>query len=178
MTDNLEGQMSISDLDTWSSKTCRESSVPTTEQTSRSHSRKSSVSSAKMLPLSLCLKRGNGTSQDTSLEWEIMESPFPWLTNCTMLNITECHRDEDGLVWLPISTGLQRETLYLTLNIGEKPRMEKQTLLSDILEEEVDPKYNLSSRACSGIIRRADKRGKALPEILRKALEEQIDDNE
>ena len=42
--------------------------------------------------------------------------------------------------------------------------------LRDVLEETVAPKYFLSPRACSGIIRRATKRGKALPKHLEAAL--------
>ena len=49
------------------------------------------------------------------------------------------------------------------------------TKLSDILEEgTVDKRYYLSAKACRGILNRADKRGKELPEILRAALENQI----
>ena len=35
-------------------------------------------------------------------------------------------------------------------------------------------KYYLSARACEGILRRADKRGKELPEVLKQALTDQI----
>ena len=49
------------------------------------------------------------------------------------------------------------------------------TKLSDILEENPDPKYNLSAKACQGILNRANKRGKELLEILRKALENQVE---
>ena len=42
--------------------------------------------------------------------------------------------------------------------------------LSDILEDDPDPKYLLSPRACSGILNRAEKRGKELPEMLEEAL--------
>jgi hypothetical protein len=44
--------------------------------------------------------------------------------------------------------------------------------LSDILEEtgKVPPKCFLSQRACEGILRRAEKRGKKLPEVLEAAL--------
>ena len=45
--------------------------------------------------------------------------------------------------------------------------------LSEILEESADEKYNLSARACNGILSRANRRGKQLPEILQKALEAQ-----
>ena len=43
--------------------------------------------------------------------------------------------------------------------------------LADILEDgDVPQKYFLSSRACNGILRRADKRGKEIPPALRQAL--------
>lgn len=54
--------------------------------------------------------------------------------------------------------------------------MPNPTKLSDILEVDADAKYNLSAKACRGILRRADKRGKELPEILKAALEGQADD--
>ena len=43
--------------------------------------------------------------------------------------------------------------------------------LLEVLEATAPATYSLSARACEGIIRRAAKRGKPLPEILRKALE-------
>jgi hypothetical protein len=45
-------------------------------------------------------------------------------------------------------------------------------LLSQILEENVPRKYYLSPKACQGILRRAEVRGKKLPEVLQHALEE------
>ena len=43
--------------------------------------------------------------------------------------------------------------------------------LWDVLEQaDVPQKYYLSARACAGILRRAKRRGKALPEMLRVAL--------
>ena len=44
--------------------------------------------------------------------------------------------------------------------------------LSEILEKQPQEKYSLSPRACRGILRRAAKRGKELPPVLRKALEQ------
>ena len=58
----------------------------------------------------------------------------------------------------------------LTLNIGEFPNAERESLLSQILEDNVPQKYYLSARACHGILTRASRRGKALPDILRQAL--------
>lgn len=58
----------------------------------------------------------------------------------------------------------------LTLNIGESPSAERESLLSWILEDNVPQKYYLSARACQGILTRALRRGKPLPDILRQAL--------
>ena len=50
--------------------------------------------------------------------------------------------------------------------------------LSEILETgEVDRRYFLSAKACKGILRRAEKRGKALPTTLRLALERVAEDS-
>ena len=52
---------------------------------------------------------------------------------------------------------------------------EEDCTLSQILMDSVPEKYSLSARACAGILRRAEKRGKILPEILKNALEMQAD---
>ena len=56
------------------------------------------------------------------------------------------------------------------LNIGESPNVENVLRLSQILEDNVPQKYYLSARACQGILTRASRRGKPLPDILRQAL--------
>ena len=61
-----------------------------------------------------------------------------------------------------------------TCNIGVAPNEERESTLSQILEANVPEKYFLSPKACEGILRRANKRGKKLPEILQKVLEQQI----
>lgn len=63
----------------------------------------------------------------------------------------------------------------LTLNTGESPNAVKELLLSQILEDNVPQKYYLSARACQGILTRASRRGKKLPELLEAALLETID---
>ena len=45
--------------------------------------------------------------------------------------------------------------------------------LSQILEDSPHQKYSLSAKACQGILNRANRRGKKLPEMLEKALLEQ-----
>jgi hypothetical protein len=46
--------------------------------------------------------------------------------------------------------------------------------LASILESEVDRKYCLSVRACEGILRRAGRRGRRLPERLEAALRQVV----
>lgn len=63
----------------------------------------------------------------------------------------------------------------LTLNIGEYPREENASLLSQILEVNAPEKYYLSKRACQGIMTRASRRGKKLPDLLQTALLEMME---
>jgi len=56
------------------------------------------------------------------------------------------------------------------LNTGPAPRRPIRCSLSDILEPAPDSKYYLTQRACLGILRRADQRGKPLPNPLESAL--------
>ena len=62
---------------------------------------------------------------------------------------------------------------YLTRLVGEFPREENASTLSQILMAQVQEKYYLSPKDSLGILRRASSRGKQLPEVLRKALERQ-----
>ena len=57
-----------------------------------------------------------------------------------------------------------------TRNTGECPNAAVVSRLSQILEETPHPKYNLTAKACQGILRRAERRGKALPKLLKQAL--------
>ncbi len=57
------------------------------------------------------------------------------------------------------------------LNTGVSPREEKESSLSQILQEAVPGRYYLTPKACRGILRRANERGKELPEKLKRALE-------
>ena len=59
----------------------------------------------------------------------------------------------------------------LMLNTGVSPREEKESSLSQILQDDPPDKYYLTRKACLGILRRASERGKELPEKLKRALE-------
>ena len=47
--------------------------------------------------------------------------------------------------------------------------------LSQILEADAPAKYSLSPKACAGILRRAERRGKELPPLLKAALIQQAE---
>ena len=63
---------------------------------------------------------------------------------------------------------------FMTLNTGESPNAVKESTLSQILDLNAPEKYCLSPKACAGIVRRAKKRGKELPDMLQEALMEVI----
>jgi hypothetical protein len=54
--------------------------------------------------------------------------------------------------------------------VGESSLLPVEPTLSMILEERADSRYALSSRAAAGILRRAGRRGRKLPEALERAL--------
>jgi hypothetical protein len=71
------------------------------------------------------------------------------------------------------NSGMGSPTECWTLNTSEFHNDAAVCSLSDILETgDVPQRYFLSGRACRGILRRAEKRGKKLPTQLRLALEQ------
>lgn len=62
---------------------------------------------------------------------------------------------------------------FSTRSFGESPNDAVESRLSQILEDNPHPKYFLSEKACRGVLRRAEARGKALPKILKETLERQ-----
>ena len=61
-----------------------------------------------------------------------------------------------------------------TLVFGESPSVAEESGLWQILQAGAPLKYYLSEKACRGVLRRAERRGKGLPTILKTALEQQI----
>lgn len=181
MTEQLVGQVSLFDHAISSGKTFRaacqvqesETEKTTKEKTSKQYSQKSSRSSNQMPLMCLCLKIESGQNKDAYMEWEEMDFPFPWLTNCTMLNIGELHNEDGESAYSLTSMDTPQQKYCLTLNLSEHPREENHVLLSDILENDTNERYNLSPKACVGILNRANRRGKKLPDVLRIALEKQ-----
>lgn len=63
---------------------------------------------------------------------------------------------------------------FWTRSSSEWPSAAAVSLLSGSLETSPDlPRYSLSRRACEGILRRAERRGKPLPPLLERALRAQ-----
>lgn len=137
---------------TFFSKMFPEFSQATTGTTFQPSSQNSSASLSQDLPMCLVLKTG-GPRQ------ELYFSPTGrWLGEHTMLNYGEG----------PSGTAIREMcSLWGHRSVDEECR------LSLILEENPHPKYYLSQRSCLGILNRAKRRQKTLPEPLRKALEYQ-----
>ena len=93
-----------------------------------------------------------------------------------------CHLTEEGILE-PSSgcwgnSGMGQHTAFLTLNTSEHaasptlhPSEDAVCSLSDILVTgDVPQRFFLTAKACLGILRRADRRCKQLPEVLSAAL--------
>ena len=85
------------------------------------------------------------------------------------LNKDGLHQGASGMSW--VSGQLPGE--FSMHSFGESPSVDVESHLSQILEDSPHRKYSLSARACQGILNRAKRRGKKLPERLEKALVEQ-----
>jgi len=109
-------------------------------------------------------------------------SDFPKLLNTLApdglsgrMSPESCRAVEDGIL-VPSSgrwsnSGMACAGECWTLNSSESHKGEEESLLSDILETgEIPQRFFLSKKACEGILRRAEKRGKELPRVLLIAL--------
>jgi hypothetical protein len=95
-----------------------------------------------------------------------------------------CHPTEEGTLeaslgrWM--KSGMGMRGVCWTLNMSEHPTIRGLSLndegvssLSEILETQVVPqRFYLTPKACLGILRRAERRGKTLPPLLQQALRE------
>ncbi len=85
----------------------------------------------------------------------------------TCLCLKRASGQKPGFSW---EADFQSLGAYSTRNIGECPNVAAESVLSRILEANPPGKYFLSAKACQGILRRAERRGKELPEPLKLAL--------
>lgn len=114
----------------------------------------------------LCLTKGNGCRQDVSKEMIGAYAGEP-----TMPNFGESRSEEEESASLPVST--TRMLMKSSFNCSEEPTTPRPSKLSQILELNANPKYFLSAKACQGILRRAENKGRQLPELLDTTLRTQ-----
>ena len=102
----------------------------------------------------------------------IEHGPAGWYGRTSLVS---CQAITDGILepssghWE--NSGMGGPTESWTLSTSEFPSDGDASSLSDILETgTVPPRFYLSAKACQGILRRAERRGKAPPERLREAL--------
>lgn len=126
-------------------------------------------------------------SPDSEKEWLALEatsrlSILQSLTNTAPVgwygktSPASCHPMKDGTL-VPLSerwsnSGIARAGECLTLSTSEYPSDADVCSLWQVLETgEIAQKYYLSQKACAGILRRAEERGKILPPALHAALQ-------
>ena len=167
MTEALDGQVSLFDLGIWSGKMCPERSAATSRTDSEISERcwKKLYASQNRDFLFLDCRTSRGGQNREGLS----ATDGALLGEHTTPNTGVCRSADDVSAWWSILTDPLQGTS--SLNVSEEPNLLVYTKLSQILEENPDPKYNLTPKACAGILRRAERRGKKLPEALKTVLE-------
>ena len=121
--------------------------------------------------------------KDLATTEAILRSRFAeWLISCDPNTSSGktlpvvCHPMEDGTLvpsqgrWQ--NSGIHSDGVCLTHNTSESPKEGVESFLLDVLQDSqsTSDKYCLSQKAAEGILRRAKRRGKTLPETLETAL--------
>lgn len=94
--------------------------------------------------------------------------------------IFQCLIVEDGLEqeWLEVKSAESHGERSMP-NFGASPSIVRESSLSQVLESGgAMHKYSLSAKACEGILRRANVKGKKLPELLEAVLRRQAHDGD
>lgn len=167
MTEVLDGQVSLCDLGIWSGKMFPERSAVTSRTDSEISApcwKRLYASQSQAFLFLDCRTSRNGQNPEGSsaTDGALLGEP-------TMRSFGACRSGDGESVWWSILTDSPQGTS--SLNVSEEPNVPVETKLSQILEENPDPKYNLTAKACAGILRRAERRGKQLPEALKAVLE-------
>ena len=167
MTEALDGQVSLFDLGIWYGKTFPEHSAATSSmdsETSEPCWKKLYASQNRDFLFLDCRTSRSGRKPEG-----LSATDGASHGERTTPNTGVC-RSADGVsAWWLTLTDTPQGISYL--NVSEEPKIPVYTKLSQILEENPDPKYNLTPKACAGILRRAERRGKKLPEALKTVLE-------
>ena len=167
MTEALDGQASLFDPGIWYGKMCQERSAATSRMDSETSApcwKKLHASQNRDFLFLDCRASRSGRKPE-----ECSATDGASHGERTTPNTGVC-RSADGVSawWLTLTDTPQGIS---SLNVSEEPKIPVPTKLSQILEERPDPKYNLTPKACAGILRRAERRWKKLPEVLKTVLE-------
>lgn len=146
----MDGQVTWSDLGISCGKTWSEHSAATEEKTSTPCWKKLRVSQNQDFLYLDCRKSGNGQGQE----------PLTVMGGLSLGELTTLKTGEK-----PSETAVQE-----MLSVWGPHSVAEESRLSQILEVNPLPKYNLTAKACLGILRRAERRGKDLPERLKQVL--------
>ena len=129
-----------------------------------------------LFDLGICsLKMSSDYSVATGGEISEESSKKPQESSQVIPQFLDCRKARVGLM-----QGAFWETDGLSLggyqmrSFGEHPKEDAESRLSQILEARPHPKYSLSVKACQGILKRSERRGRVLPQVLKDALERQI----
>lgn len=129
MTEEMEGQMSIFDLDGWSGKMYPEHSVQTKEKTSKPYSRKSSGLQNQTHLMCLCLKKESGPTQEScTMRWGNGVLPTKSLTP----NTGERRSEEDAFLWSLTEGGVQASEVLFKQYSGTMPEPEIQSIAESV----------------------------------------------
>ena len=146
----MDGQVTWSDLGISCGKTWSEHSAATKEKTSQPCWKKLRVSQNQDFLYLDCRTSKNGQKQE----------PLTVMGGLSLGELTTLKTGEK-----PSETAVQE-----MLSVWGPHSVAEESRLSQILEVNPLPKYNLTAKACQGILRRAERRGKDLPKLLKAVL--------
>ena len=149
----MDGQVTWSDLGFSFGRTLSEHSAATKEKTSQPCWKKLRVSQNQDFLYLDCRKSGNGQKQE----------PLTVMGGLSLGELTTLRTGEK-----PSETAVQE-----MLSVWGPHSVAEESRLSQILEVNPLPKYNLTAKACQGILRRAERRGKDLQKLLKQVLIQQ-----
>lgn len=146
----MDGQVTWLDLGISCGKTWSEPLAATKEKTSQPCWKKLRVSQNQDFLYLDCRESGNGQKQE----------PSTVMGGLSLGELTTLRTGEK-----PSETAVQE-----MLSVWGPHSVAEESRLSQILEVNPLPKYNLTAKACLGILRRAERRGNDLPERLKAVL--------
>ena len=146
----MDGQVTWSDLGFSFGRTLSEHSAATEGKTSQPCWKKLRVSQNQDFLYLDCRTSRNGQKQE----------PLTVMGGLSLGELTTLRTGEK-----PSETAVQE-----MLSVWGHHSVAEESRLSQILEVNPLPKYNLTAKACQGILRRAERRGKDLPERLKAVL--------